>query len=154
MVNKVCELTGNPEHDYCSECGTCFTCLDLENDDLAGKNKQLNIVLTKANYTIDRLELENAILENAIKQLKDMVSSLKADLQDVSQANKNLFAECKVYQGELKHADLKFLDLQQKFAKLEDKKDMVSHISKGWLSKHDEKLQQAISLLEQVYMAG
>lgn len=122
MANKVCELTSNPEHNYCSECGTCFTCLDLENDDLAGKIKQRNIALTKANHTIDQLTLENATLENGIQQLISMVSRLKADLQDVSQANKNLSAECKVYQGELKHADKKYIVLQQKFAELEDKK--------------------------------
>lgn len=182
MSSNVCELTGNSEHDYCSECGTCHTCLDLENDSLAEKNKQLNIALTKANNIIERYKL---------------------DLQDVKAANKNLYAECKQYQGELVQADKKcnnqlevlrntsnlstarledlgklkadlanvtsankglidelrdtdkkYIKLQQKYSELEDKQDMISHVSSGWLSKHDEKLQQAISLLEQVYIAG
>ena len=99
MVNKVCELTGNPEHDYCSECGTCFTCLDLENDDLAEKNKQLNIALTNANSIISRYKL---------------------DMQDIKAANKNLYAECKQYQGELVQADKKYIVLDDKYKRIKE----------------------------------
>lgn len=99
MSSKVCELTSNPEHNYCSECGTCHTCLDLENDSLAEKNKQLNIALTRANSIIERYKL---------------------DMQEVKAANKTLYAECKQYQGELVHADLRFLDLEQKYKRIKE----------------------------------
>lgn len=57
-TSDVCEFSGDPDHDYCKHCGTCFTCIDEHNDQLADKCNQLNIALCKAQEKIEQLEKE------------------------------------------------------------------------------------------------
>lgn len=95
---KVCEVTGNPDHDVCKYCGTCHTCCEemFERDSYA--RQQLSIALGKSTKM---LELANQQAKESTKLLDEKdaeIAQLKAALHtrmkqvaDLKEANQGFY---------------------------------------------------------------